>query len=134
MIAVLMLVGLRYVDGLYGVEIGDGCSGVDKGHKDMHSSVAGRVSRMDGKCLSDGTRLFLLFAFLQVCSQQSAVGAVVARATACSRYAKWLRLLRRRIEYKGERVGRIHKLWPGMSVRGNGWRWATSKVMWVLGC
>jgi hypothetical protein len=27
--------------GLYGVEIGDGCSGVDKGHKDMHSFATG---------------------------------------------------------------------------------------------
>lgn len=35
--------------GLYGVEIGDGCSGVDKGHKDMHSSVIELVSRMDGR-------------------------------------------------------------------------------------
>ena len=76
--------------------------------------------------IQDGWQVFdkaLSFIFLlQVCSQQSAVGAVVARATAGSRYAKWLRLLRRRIEYKGERVGRIHKLWRGMSDRGSGWR------------
>ena len=26
---------------IYGVDIGEGCSGVDKGHKDMHSSVTG---------------------------------------------------------------------------------------------
>jgi hypothetical protein len=56
--------------------------------------------------------------------QQSAVGAVMARETASSRYAKWLRLLRRRIEYKGVRVGRIHKLWPVLrgveSVGGGG--------------
>ena len=44
-------------------------------------------------------------------SQHSAVGAGMARETASSRYAKWLRLLRRRIECKGVRVGRIHKLW-----------------------
>jgi len=39
--------------GIYGVDIGDGCSDVYKGHKDMHSLARGvpgwwLVSRMDG--------------------------------------------------------------------------------------
>ena len=76
--------------------------------------------------------MFVGFFFDARLLQESTVGAAVARETTGSRYAKWLRLLRRRIEYKGERVGRIHKLWPGMSIRGSGWRWATSEVMSVL--
>jgi hypothetical protein len=67
--------------------------------------------------------------------QQSAVGAVMARETASSRYAKWLRLLRRRIECKGVRVGRIHKLWPAyVVIVCCGCGWATSgdavRSMW----
>jgi len=55
--------------------------------------------------------------------QESTVGAVMARETTAPRYAKWLRLLRRRIECKGVRVGRIHKLW---TVYGSVCAWVVS--------
>jgi hypothetical protein len=58
-----------------------------------------------------GWLMFVGFFFDAGLLQESTVGAVMARETASSRYAKWLRLLRRRIECKGVRVGRIHKLW-----------------------
>jgi hypothetical protein len=93
-----------------------GCYRFDRGHDDMHLFVA-RLGWCLGSRMDDGRCLYIDRAPLLVCFfdarllEQSTVGAVMARETAASRYAKWLRLLRRRIECKGVRVGRIHKLW-----------------------
>lgn len=75
-----------------------------------------------------GWQMFVEFFFDARLLQESTVGAVMAGKTSCSRYAKWLRLLRRRIECKGVRVGRIHKLWTVYGfLECVGWWWATSE-------
>lgn len=81
--------------------------------------------------------MFVGFFFDARLLQKSTVGAVMGGKTSCSRYAKWLRLLRRRIECKGVRVGRIHKLWTVYGfLECVGWWAATSEdavgVGWVL--
>ena len=94
------------------IHSGEGCVGcykIDRGHEDMHFVVTKAL--MVFGIQDAGWQMFVGFFFDARLLQESTVGGDMARETASSRYAKWLRLLRRRIECKGVRVGRIHKLW-----------------------
>ena len=94
------------------IHSGEGCVGCYKvGKRPRRHALFSFRALMLFDIQDGGWQMFVGFFFDARLLQESTVGAVMARETTSSRYAKWLRLLRRRIECKGVRVGRIHKLW-----------------------
>lgn len=110
------------------IHSGEGCVGCYKvGKRPRRHALFCYKALMVFGIQDVGWQMFVGFFFDARLLQESTVGAVMARKTSCSRYAKWLRLLRRRIECKGVRVGRIHKLWTVYGfLECVGWWWATS--------